>query len=95
MKTHLPDCILRNGGYYNNWQFSRADIHNYINEISKNGIKFVEIGFLFLPFDKKKDLTAYYDKKFSKKQYLKKNISFASLTDTRLPLKRTKFNEIK
>ena len=55
MRANLIDCTLRDGGYYNNWQFSKTDIQNYINQISKTGIKFVEIGFLFLPIDKKKD----------------------------------------
>ena len=55
MKTNILDCTLRDGGYYNNWQFSKETIQKYINLISKTEIKFVEIGFLFLPLDKKKD----------------------------------------
>ena len=52
MKTNLIDCIKR-------WDITiitifRAEIQNYINEILKSGIKFVEIGFLFLPIDKKR-----------------------------------------
>ena len=39
MEANLIDCTLRDGGYYNNWQFSKRDIQNYINEISKTGIK--------------------------------------------------------
>ena len=35
-------------------QFSPKIIQNYINNISNTGIKYVEIGFLFLPNDKKK-----------------------------------------
>ena len=38
----------------------------YINLISKTKISHVEIGFLFLPQDKKKGLTAYCDKFFFK-----------------------------
>ena len=64
MKTNILDCTLRDGGYYNNWQFSPQLIQNYINLISKLGIKYVEIGFLFLPLDKKKGLTAYCNKQF-------------------------------
>lgn len=76
MKTNLLDCTLRDGGYYNNWQFSKTDIQNYINEVSKTGIKFVEIGFLFLPIDKKKGLTAHCDKRFFKNFKFPKNINF-------------------
>ena len=76
MKTNLLDCTLRDGGYYNNWQFSKTDIQNYINEVSKTGIRFVEIGFLFLPLDKKKGLTAYCDREFFKNFKFPKNINF-------------------
>jgi 4-hydroxy 2-oxovalerate aldolase len=76
MKANLIDCTLRDGGYYNNWQFSRTEIQNYINEISKSGIKFVEIGFLFLPMDKQKGLTAYCDNNFFNNFSFPKNINF-------------------
>lgn len=76
MKTNLLDCTLRDGGYYNNWQFSKADIQNYINEVSKTGIRFVEIGFLFLPIDKKKGLTAHCDRQFFKSFKFPTNINF-------------------
>ena len=76
MEANLIDCTLRDGGYYNNWQFSKRDIQNYINEISKTGIKFVEIGFLFLPKDSKKGLTAYCNNNFFKNFTFPKTISF-------------------
>jgi 4-hydroxy 2-oxovalerate aldolase len=76
MRANLIDCTLRDGGYYNNWQFSKTDIQNYINQISKTGIKFVEIGFLFLPIDKKKGLTAYCDNNFFKSFSFPKHIKF-------------------
>ena len=66
MKTNLLDCTLRDGGYYNNWQFSKTDIQNYINEISKIGIQFIEIGFLFLPMDKKRGQQLIVIKNFLK-----------------------------
>ena len=54
MNKIILDCTLRDGGYYNNWQFSKKFIQQYINLISKTKISHVEIGFLFLPQDKKK-----------------------------------------
>ena len=42
----------------------------------KIGIKFVEIGFFFLPIDKKKGLTAHCDKRFFKSFKFPKNINF-------------------
>ena len=47
MKKHLTilDCTLRDGGYYNNWDFSSSLINNYLNSIYKSGVDDVEIGF--------------------------------------------------
>ena len=39
------DCTLRDGGYYNNWDFSNSLIKEYLNAIAKTSINFVEIGF--------------------------------------------------
>ena len=57
--TNILDCTLRDGGYYNNWDFSKTDIQRYLNQISKTGIKFVELGFRFLDKNQIKGLTAY------------------------------------
>ena len=44
----LLDCTLRDGGYYNNWDFNKKNIQRYLNLISKTRINFVELGFRFL-----------------------------------------------
>ena len=44
-KITLLDCTLRDGGYYNNWDFSIQIAQDYLNAISNSGIKFVELGF--------------------------------------------------
>ena len=46
----LLDCTLRDGGYYNNWDFDKQLVQNYLNKIVKSKIKNIEIGFRF--FDK-------------------------------------------
>jgi len=45
MKYKLLDCTLRDGGYYNNWDFSLKLAQDYLNAISKSGICYVELGF--------------------------------------------------
>ena len=42
---NLLDCTLRDGGYYNNWDFSNELVNKYLKAISKSKIKFSEIGF--------------------------------------------------
>ena len=41
----ILDCTLRDGGYYNNWNFSKDFINDYLKTIYNAGIKFVELGF--------------------------------------------------
>ena len=45
MKLNLLDCTFRDGGYYNNWNFSTSLANNYLKTISKTSIQYVEIGF--------------------------------------------------
>lgn len=43
--AHIIDCTLRDGGYYNNWEFSKELVEDYLLALSKVGVKFIEIGF--------------------------------------------------
>tara|TARA_Y100000389_G_scaffold82236_1_gene78816 strand:+ start:21336 stop:22901 length:1566 start_codon:yes stop_codon:yes gene_type:complete len=47
-KIKVLDCTFRDGGYYNNWNFNKTTINNYINKINKSNVDVVEIGFRFL-----------------------------------------------
>ena len=38
------DCTLRDGGYYNNWDFSHELIHEYLNAMQAAGVDIVELG---------------------------------------------------
>ena len=74
-KVHLIDCTLRDGGYYNNWNFSKSFIQKYLNTISKTEIKNVEIGFLTIPENRNKGLTANCNKLFFKRLIIPKNVN--------------------
>lgn len=39
------DCTLRDGGYYNNWNFDHAVVQRYINASAKAGVDVLELGF--------------------------------------------------
>lgn len=43
----LLDCTLRDGGYYNAWDFSLSTINEYLSAMSDAGIDVVEVGFRF------------------------------------------------
>tara|TARA_B100000700_G_C15062130_1_gene866580 strand:+ start:5919 stop:7517 length:1599 start_codon:yes stop_codon:yes gene_type:complete len=40
----LLDCTLRDGGYYNSWDFPTATINEYLQAMSAAGVDFVELG---------------------------------------------------
>ena len=42
----ILDCTLRDGGYVNNWRFSREFISKYVRCMEAIGVEFVEIGFI-------------------------------------------------
>lgn len=46
------DCTIRDGGYYNNWDFSNRFAKDYLKTLSKINIDYVEIGFR-KPLEKK------------------------------------------
>lgn len=41
----ILDCTFRDGGYYNNWDFTDEQIHSYLSAISKASVQYVELGF--------------------------------------------------
>lgn len=41
----LIDCTLRDGGYYNNWDFPRNLIEEYLRAMSAIAVDYVELGF--------------------------------------------------
>ena len=73
-KFEILDCTLRDGGYYNNWNFDIGTIQKYLEAMSRSQIKFVELGFRFNDEIKNKGLTAYTEDKLINKLYIPKNI---------------------
>ncbi|WP_286220282.1 aldolase catalytic domain-containing protein [Marinobacter apostichopi] len=47
----LLDCTLRDGGYYNAWDFSTDLIHQYLDAMQASGVDVVELGFRTLRND--------------------------------------------
>ena len=48
LNIKILDCTLRDGGYYNNWNFNNKLVNEYISSINQSNIDVVEIGFRFL-----------------------------------------------
>ena len=41
----ILDCTLRDGGYYNNWDFSSNFANDYLKTLTKTSVDYIEIGF--------------------------------------------------
>ena len=54
----ILDCTLRDGGYYNKWQFSEKLINDYIKECEAK-IDISEVGFRFNAKSSKLGISAY------------------------------------
>ena len=63
-KIKILDCTLRDGGYYNNWNFSKNLINEYLKVMNFINIDYVEIGFRFVDKLKTKGPCAYLRKNF-------------------------------
>jgi len=44
MQNYILDCTLRDGGYYNNWDFDSDVVAQYLDNIASANIDFVELG---------------------------------------------------
>lgn len=45
---HILDCTMRDGGYYNDWDFSPEFVTDYLSLMNTLGVTHVELGFRFL-----------------------------------------------
>lgn len=89
---NLLDCTLRDGGYYNNWNFSLSFIQKYINNIYSTGIKNIELGFRFNDTKKIKGLTGYTDQNLLENLKIPKNLKIGIMVNTSDLLKKKTIN---
>tara|TARA_E500000178_G_scaffold354941_1_gene425757 strand:+ start:599 stop:2185 length:1587 start_codon:yes stop_codon:yes gene_type:complete len=70
----ILDCTLRDGGYYNNWFFTKDLINEYLKVMSIIKVDYVEIGFRFVDKIKTKGPSAYTDETFLKSLEIPKSL---------------------
>ena len=49
IKIKILDCTLRDGGYYNQWDFPTNVVEAYLKSMASSGIDFVELGLRNFP----------------------------------------------
>ncbi len=77
---HL-DCTLRDGGYYNNWNFKIDLIEKYLNVMSEIKVDYVEIGFRSLDKKEFRGACAYSTDEFVKSLKIPKNLKIAVMVN--------------
>ena len=77
MNLQILDCTLRDGGYYNDWDFSESIVKKYLSSMSSAKVDIVEIGFRFLPQKKLLGKFAYSEDDFLNTLSLPSKISYA------------------
>ena len=63
-KTNILDCTLRDGGYYNSWNFSISTVKKYLTAIEHSSVSHVELGFRFLKKSSEHGMLAYTSEDF-------------------------------
>ena len=81
-KINILDCTLRDGGYYNNWNFSLKLINKYLDALSKSNIRNIEIGFRSLIKDNKFGNTAFTNFEFLNSLKIPKNINLGVMINS-------------
>ena len=92
-KIKVLDCTFRDGGYYNNWNFNKTTINNYINKINKSNVDVVEIGFRFLSKKIINGDFAYSSDDFVKKLVFDKKIDLAIMLNASEILKSNNYKK--
>ena len=75
MKIKHLDCTLRDGGYYNNWDFDSNLVSDYLQSLDSLNVDFVEIGFRSLNNNSFKGGFAYSTDAFLKYLNIPKGLS--------------------
>ena len=76
-KVKILDCTLRDGGYYNDWNFSPLLVEKYLKAMEYSGVDIVELGFRFRFEAKEMGSYAFTSEKFLETLKLPQNLKYA------------------
>ena len=76
-KLKILDCTLRDGGYYNNWNFSIDLINKYLEVMSDIKVDYVEVGFRSRDKKEFRGACAYTTDEFLNNLKIPKNLQIA------------------
>lgn len=82
-KLKILDCTLRDGGYYNNWDFSEEVVNKYLESIAATGIEYVELGFRNFPKPRFLGPFAYTTERFLQSLVLPEGPQYGVMVDAK------------
>jgi 4-hydroxy 2-oxovalerate aldolase len=69
------DCTMRDGGYYNNWDFPEGVVNDYLHAMSEAGVDIVELGMRSLQINGFKGASAYSTDDYLESLYIPNSLS--------------------
>lgn len=79
----ILDCTLRDGGYYNAWDFDTQTVARYLQSLGASGVDVIEIGFRYPPQNKFLGAFAYCKDHFLEKLPLPDKCLLAVMTNAK------------
>ena len=89
----ILDCTLRDGGYYNNWDFSNELISDYLNTMRDSSVDYVELGFRSLKNNSFKGPCAFTTNEFISDTVNFKNPGICVMVNGSELLEKNKFSK--
>lgn len=77
----LLDCTLRDGGYYNSWDFDTSLIQDYLNSMAEISVDYVELGLRGFNKDGFKGACAYTTDKYIKNLVIPEGIKIGVMVN--------------
>ena len=87
------DCTLRDGGYYNNWDFSEDLINQYLKVMKFLNIDFCELGYRFSKNNGFKGSCAFTSEDFLKSLDIPNGLNIAIMIDGKELQTENKFSK--
>ncbi len=89
----LLDCTLRDGGYYNSWDFDHDLVQDYLFAVKDAGVDVVELGFRTINKQGFKGSCAYTTDLFIQSLEIPKDLTLCIMINASEILEEGKFNE--
>lgn len=88
LKLKTLDCTLRDGGYYNNWDFESNVVSEYLASVAEAGLEFVELGLRQFNDVKYLGAHAYTTREYLKRLDLPSGPTYGVMIDAKTVLSR-------